>query len=128
MEKVKKRTEQIIRERKKGYLDYQLKKASEKGGMGNRFAALAKLFMSVDKVPNFDVKTLCSNGASNFQAAEECADYFSAISDEFQPLDLSTLPTTYSVQLPLSSGLTLSSNFGASKSRGQWFQGIFSPN
>ena len=97
--KVKKKTEQIIRERKKGYLEYQLEKASEKGGLGNRFAALVKPFMNVDKVPNFDVKTVCKDGASDLEAAEECADYFSAISDEFEPLDLEALPSTYSLRL-----------------------------
>ena len=97
--KIKKRTEEIIRERKRVYLEYQVKKSSEKGGLGNRFAALAKPFMSVDKVADFDVKTLCSEGASDIQAAEECADYFSAISDEFVPLDVSLLPSTHSIRL-----------------------------
>ena len=63
--KVKRRTESIIKERKKGYLEYQVTKASERGGLGNRFAALAKPFMSVDKAPNFDIKSLCSEGASD---------------------------------------------------------------
>ena len=97
--KVKKRTEEIIRERKRGYLDYQVLKAQEKGGLGNRFASLTKPLRSVDKVPNFDVKSLCRAGASDKEAAEECASYFSAISDEFVPLDMSKLPTTYSVPL-----------------------------
>ena len=94
--KVKRRTEAIIRERKKGYLDYQVKKSSEKGGLGNRFAALTKPYQTVDKTPNFDVKTLCDPGASDLEAAEQCADYFSAISNEFVPLDMSNLPSTYS--------------------------------
>ena len=53
----------------------------------------------MDKVPNFDVKTLCVPGATDVQAAEECADYFSAISNEFTPLDVSKLPVTYSIPL-----------------------------
>ena len=53
----------------------------------------------MEKVPNFDVKTLCKDGASDLEAVEECADYFSAISDEFQPLDLTALPSTYSLHL-----------------------------
>ena len=101
--KVKKKTEQIIRERKRGYLDYQVVKAKEKGGLGNRFAALTKPFQSVDKLPNFDVRTLCEPGASDFEAVEQCADYFSAISNEFVPLDMENLPVTFSspvIRLP----------------------------
>ena len=55
--------------------------------------------MSVDKIPNFDVKSLCTEGITDLQAAEECADYFSAISDEFVPLDMSNIPSTYSLPL-----------------------------
>ena len=98
--KVKKRTEELIRERKQGYLEYQVKKSVEKGGLGNRFAALTKPLQSVDKVPNFDVKSVCHPGSSDLEAANECADYFSAISDEFEPLDLGALPVTYSLPLP----------------------------
>ena len=98
--KVKRKTEELIRDRKRGYLDYQVEKAVEKGGLGNRFAALTKPLQSIDKKPNFDVKTLCAEGASDFQAANECAEFFGAISDEFTPLDISRLPSTYSVRLP----------------------------
>ena len=118
--KVKKKTETIIRERKQGYLNYQVEKAEERGGLGNRFASLTKPLRSVDKQPNFDVKTLCTPGASDKEAAEECADYFSAISDEFVPLDMSALPVIYSKKLRR--GLRNSRN------RGPWFQGIFSPS
>ena len=97
--KVKKKTEAIIRERKQGYLNYQVEKAKEKGGLGNRFAALTKPFMSVDTAPNFDVKTLCRDGASDLECAEECANYFSAISNEFVPLDMDNIPSTYSLTL-----------------------------
>ena len=51
--RVKKRTEAIIVERKRGYLEYQIKKAEEKGGLGNRFAALTKPLSSVDKKNQF---------------------------------------------------------------------------
>ena len=44
--KVKKRTEAIIREQKKGYLDYQVEKSSEKGSLGNHFAALTKPYQT----------------------------------------------------------------------------------
>ena len=57
-----------------------MEKSSEKGGLGNRFAALTKHFQTMDKTPNFDVRTLCDPGASDLQAAEQCAD----------------IPTTYS--------------------------------
>ena len=64
-----------------GYLDYQVEKASEKGGLGNRFAALTKPLQAREKKPNFDVKSVCTPGASNLEAAEQCADYFSVISN-----------------------------------------------
>ena len=89
--KVKKKTEEIIRDRKRGYLNYQVEKAVEKGGLGNCFAALTKPLQTIDKKPNFDVRTLCSAGASDLKVSEECADFFSAISDEFTPLDLSLI-------------------------------------
>ena len=38
--KVKKKTEELIRERKRGYLGYQVEKAVELGGLGNRIAGL----------------------------------------------------------------------------------------
>ena len=98
--KVNRRTEQIIKERKRGYLEYQVEKAVEKGGLGNRFASLTKPLQSVDKIPNFDVKSVCLPGCIDLEAANECAVYFSAISNEFRPLDLSNLPTTYDLSLP----------------------------
>ena len=97
---MKKRTEALIAERKRGYLDYQVEKAIEKGGLGNRFASLTKPLQSIDKTPNFDVKSVCKQDSTDEEAAEECADFFSAISDEFTPLDLSQLPSTYSQILP----------------------------
>ena len=97
--KVKKRTQKLINERKRGYLDYKVQKAEEKGGLGNRFASLTKLLLSRDKKPNFDVKTLCAPGSTNHQAAEECADYFSSISDEFLPLDMSKLLSSFSQKI-----------------------------
>ena len=77
-----------------------MEKAVEKGGLGNRFAALTKPLQSVDKIPNFDVKEMYSAGCSDLEAANECADFFSAISDEFVLLDLSRIPSTYSLRLP----------------------------
>ena len=93
------KTEKLIKERKQSYLNYQVIKAKERGGLGNRFAALTKPFSSVNKTPNFDVKDVCGDGATDLQAAEECADYFSAISDEFVPLNVNDLPETFSVRL-----------------------------
>ena len=83
MEEGKKGTESLLAERKQGYLDYQVLMASEKGGLGNRFAALTKPLSSVDKKPNFNVKDICKPGSSDQSAAEECADFFSTISNEF---------------------------------------------
>ena len=47
--KVKKKMDQIIRERKHGYLDYQVVKAQENR---NRFASLTKPLQCVHKEPN----------------------------------------------------------------------------
>ena len=96
---MKKRTEQIIRERKRGYLDYQVQKAEERGGLGNCFEAPTKPVQSVDKTPNFDVKSVCTPGSSDLAPTEECTDYFSAISNKFVPLDMANLPETFSLPL-----------------------------
>ena len=79
--KVKRKTEEIIRDRKRGYLEYQVEKAVEKGGLGNRFASLTKLLQTVDKRPNFDVKSVCTSGATDLEAANKCENFFSTISN-----------------------------------------------
>ena len=124
--KVKKRAERLIVERKRGYLDYQVEKSSEKRGLGNRFAALTKPLSSVDKKPNFEVKDLCRTGSLDAEAAEECADYFSRISNEFTPIDLSRLQPRFLCLCRRSPGRKLRQGFAPAESRDQGFQEMYS--
>ena len=82
-------------------MESQVEKAAEKGGLGNSFVSLTikALLERGQGAPNFDNKSLCPPGVTNLEAAETCADYFSAISDEFLPLDMGKLPTTFSSPL-----------------------------
>ena len=43
---------------------------------------------------------MCSAGCLDLEAANECADFFGVFRDEFVPLDLSLIPSTYSLRLP----------------------------
>ena len=57
-------------------------------------------FKSADKPPEFDVHSLYP-GETDAQVAERLAEYFNAVSREFQALEPGEIPTTFNKVLPV---------------------------
>ena len=91
----------------KNEFDTKLKVAAEKfiakindevtnGKRSSSYSAIRKLgnrdFMDSKEAETFDLPELVDNNFDDKQSAEALADYFSSISQEFQPLDVNKLP------------------------------------
>ena len=91
--KLKKTTKTMIRNRKKKFYDKEIEKLSQEGSHQIPYKLL-KNIADTERPPAWSVKEL-AEGRSDSELAEHAADYFSSISQEFPPLDLTSIPTSY---------------------------------
>ena len=88
-----------IEERKKGY--YLEMKEKMLAGDARAFFSCVNTLKNGANKSKWSPRLLYP-GANDHQVAESLADYFNAISSEYNPLDRSLVPTAYSAPLPLS--------------------------
>ena len=100
--KEKKKTKDLIKESKRGYMNVQREYTLAEDVDRNNFFKHVKNFSHLEKPPQFDVRNLREfSGASDKEVAERLADYFNRISHEFDPLQDSDLPVTFEAGLPV---------------------------
>ena len=88
-----------IKKRRRTYNEFIIKKFDNENNPGNFFAHLKTLLSHNDT--NKWSPTQMYPGESELAVAEKLAEYYNDISSEYQPLDTSQLPRTFSRQLPL---------------------------
>ena len=93
-----KKTRQLVRKRAAKYWEHQ-KSTMLQGDANRSFFKNIKAYKSREKPPNFDVRTLFQSSLTDGQIAEKLADHFNGISSEFDGLDPSDIPVTYSAPL-----------------------------
>ena len=94
----KKRIDEIVRKRKRSYMDTQ--RDNLLGPDAARcFYKNVKNFASFERPKLFDVRELLP-GKSDEEAAEHLAEYFNAVSLEFEPLSPHEIPKTRERRLP----------------------------
>ena len=91
--KVKRKTEAMIKERKKKYYDKETARLSQDGAHRTAFKALKQL-ADADRVTPWQFQDLEPDKPVE-TIAEGLADYFAEVSQEFRVLQLDQLPTTY---------------------------------
>ena len=89
---LKKLTDDLIKSRKKVYMERKKQQLVEKDA-ARGFFRLVKSFSTPEKPQTFDVRSL-RPGATDGQVADELADYFNRISAEFDPLLPEQIPLT----------------------------------
>ena len=94
----KKRTDDLVRERKKGYIETQKSHILAKDANRNFFRHV-KTFSRLEKPKLFDVRDLYDNKNDN-EVAEDLAEYFVKVSREFDPLEPADVPVTRESTLP----------------------------
>ena len=95
----KKRVDDIIRQRKRSYMDTQRENLLGPDAARSFFKNV-KNFAKFEKPEIFDVRSLFSEGNSDQETAESLAEYFSAFSLEFDPLSPDQIPHTHYSGLP----------------------------
>lgn len=88
---MKRKTRRIIRNRKKEY-DSKKKETILSGG-ANKFHNCVKAFLNIDKKGDWSPRALYSLQAKQAETAEKMAEYFNNISNEYQPLDPTQIPS-----------------------------------
>ena len=91
--------EEKIIKRKRGFFDTQRQHILSEDANRNFFKHV-KNFSTVDKPEIFNIRTL-RPGVEDADIAEELAVYFNSVSQEFQPLQASEIPSTRSERLPV---------------------------
>ena len=94
-----KRIRQLVRKRAKNYWKHQKRSLLQKDAMRSFFKN-AKAYSSREKPASFDVRSLFPGGLSDREVSERLADHFNGISSEFDGLDPTAIPTTYSCPIP----------------------------
>ena len=94
----KRRVDEIILNRKKGYLTTQKEHILANDANRNFFKHV-KNFSKFEKPKEFNVRDLMP-GKSDSEVAESLADYFNKVSKEFDPLEPHQIPTTTEKSLP----------------------------
>ena len=89
----KKKTDGLIRERKKGYIETQKSHILAKDANRNFFRHV-KTFSRLEKPKLFDVRDLYDNKNDN-EVAEDLAEYFVRVSREFDPLEPADIPRSH---------------------------------
>ena len=96
----KKKTNDLIKKSKRGYMDNQRDHLLAEDADRNFFKHV-KNFSRLEKPPLFDVRELGDfKGMGDEAIAEDLATYFNRISSEFSPLSGDDIPITYGVGLP----------------------------
>ena len=90
-----KRVRKLVKKRAKNYWEHQ-KKSLLKADAGRTFFKNVKSYNSKERPTQFDVRSLFSDKLTDQEISEKLADHFGAISNEFEGLDQSKVPTTYS--------------------------------
>ena len=89
---LKKKIDTAIRDRKRGYMDNQREHILAKDASRN-FYKHVRNFSSFERPTLFDVKTLLPD-LTDEEAAQRLAEYFNAVSREFDPLSPDQIPVT----------------------------------
>ena len=95
----KKRTDDLIKKRKRGYMDTQKKHILAEDANRNFFRHV-KTFSRHEKPKAFDVRQLFKNKTYK-EISEELASYFVKVLREFEPLEPEQVPFTTDVALPV---------------------------
>ena len=95
----KKKTDDLIKARKKGYVDTQKEHLLAKDANRNFFRHV-KTFSRLEKPAQFDVRTLYESKTDK-EISEDLANYFVRISREFDPLEPDQIPITADRNLPV---------------------------
>ena len=96
----KKRTNELIKKSKRGYMDNQRAHILAEDADRNFFKHV-KNFSQLERPPIFDVRDLpVFKGLEDDVVSERLADYFNRISSEFSPLQEDETPSTYSEGMP----------------------------
>ena len=95
---IEKRTRQLIGERKKKYNETTRDKFINKTD-SKSFHKGVKAFLSAKETEKWDARSLYP-GKTDREIAELLADYFNGISQEYDPLDITKIPTTYERRIP----------------------------
>ena len=90
-----KKVRKLVKKRAAGYWDHQKTNLLSKDA-GRAFFKNVKAFNCKERPPQFDVRTLFDPGLSDAEVADRLADHFNGISLEFDGLDPTAIPTTYS--------------------------------
>ena len=97
---MKRITDGLVKERKKGYVLTQKEHILAKDANRNFFRHV-KTFSRLEKPPLFDIRQLYEDrNMSDKDIAEDMADYFVKVSREFDPLEPSQVPITKDTALP----------------------------
>ena len=87
-------TDQLIKERKAGYMATQKDHLLADEANRNFFKHVIN-FSTAEKLKMFDVKELLL-GKTDIEAAEQLGEYFNKVTNEFDPLDMSNdVPSTF---------------------------------
>ena len=96
----KKKTNDAVRKRKRGFLDIQKEKLLGSEASRN-FYRQVRSFAEAEKPKMFDVRDMMPHGQSDEDTAEELARYFNRISEEFNPLSPGDIPCTRDKDMPV---------------------------
>ena len=90
------------------------------------FFKTIKAYKSAEKPKSFDIREL-RPGVPDKELADEVAQYFNRISDEFSPLDPFDIPRTYDRQLPLLTSAEVEKRLGECKKPASMVDGDIFP-
>ena len=90
-----KKVRNLVRKRAKNYWEHQ-KKQLLKDDASRIFFKNVKAYSSKERPPQFDVRSIFEKGLSDNHIAEKLADHFNGISSEFDGLDPTQIPQTFS--------------------------------
>ena len=94
-----KRVRKLVRKRAGRYWEHQ-KRNLLSSDAGRTFFKNVKSYNCKERPPQFDVRSLFEEGLDDQAIAEKLADHFNGISREFDGLDPSAVPDTYSADVP----------------------------
>ena len=96
----KKRTNEVVKKRKRGFLDRQREELLQEDA-GRNFYRNVRNFGKAERPKLFDVRDLMPDGQSDEDTANTLADYFNRVSCEFDPLGPGQVPCTRHKDLPV---------------------------
>ena len=118
--KEKKRVDKIIKSRKRAYMDSQRDNLLGPNAARSFFKNV-KNFASFECPKIFDVRELLP-GKTDQESAECLAEYFNAVSLEFEPLSTDRFPRTKDRSLPILKDYKVAGRIKRLKKTTQWYQ------